>query len=80
MPGDLRTRWDSIQTGFVDGPRVAVQRADELVASAIKALAESFAGERAKMEQQWSTGSDVSTGDLRQALQRYRPFSTLLSL
>jgi hypothetical protein len=72
--GDMRTRWESIQTGFVDDPRVAVQRADELVAAAIKKLAESFAGERAKLEQQWSSGSDVSTEDLRQALRRYRAF------
>src|SRR5215469_1017427 len=56
--GEMRTRWESIQTGFVDDPRVAVQHADELVASAIKKLAESFAGERSKLEQQWSTGND----------------------
>jgi hypothetical protein len=71
---DMRSRWESIQAGFVDDPRVAVQRADELVASAIKKLAESFAGERGKLEQQWSTGNDVSTEDLRQALRRYRAF------
>src|SRR5436309_3421037 len=51
---DMRTRWETIQTGFVDDPRVSVQQADELVASAIKKLAESFAEERAKLEQQWS--------------------------
>src|SRR5690348_5240276 len=52
--GDMRTRWEAIQTGFVDDPRIAVQQADELVASAIKKLAESFAGERAKLEEEWS--------------------------
>ena len=71
---EMQTRWESIQTAFVDDPRVAVQRADELVASAIKKLAESFAAERSKLEQQWSSGNDVSTEDLRQALQRYRAF------
>jgi hypothetical protein len=70
----MRTKWETIQTGFVDDPRVAVQHADELVATAIKRLAESFAEERAKLEQQWSTGNDVSTEDLRQALRRYRTF------
>ena len=48
---------------------------------AIKKLAESFADERAKLEQQWSRGDDVSTEDLRQALRRYRAFfQRLLSL
>ncbi len=72
--GDMRTRWEAIQTGFVDDPRVAVQQADELVASAIKKLAESFSGERAKLEEEWSRGNDVSTENLRQALRRYRAF------
>ncbi len=78
---DMRTRWENIQTGFVDDPRVAVQHADELVANAIKKLAESFADERGRLEQQWSRGNDVSTEDLRQALRRYRAFfHRLLSL
>jgi hypothetical protein len=71
---DMHTRWETIQTEFVDDPRASVQRADELVAAAIKKLAESFAEERAKLEQQWSKGNDVSTEDLRQALRRYRSF------
>jgi hypothetical protein len=71
---DMRTRWEAIQTGFVDDPRVSVQQADELVAAAIKKLAESFAGERAKLEEEWSRGNDVSTENLRQALRRYRAF------
>jgi len=71
---EMRTRWEGIQTEFVDDPRVSVQRADELVASAIQKLAQSFADERAKLEQQWSKGSDVNTEDLRQALRRYRAF------
>ena len=71
---DMRNRWERIQTGFVDDPRVSVQQADELVAAAIRKLAESFAQERANLEQQWSSGKDVSTEDLRQALRRYRVF------
>lgn len=79
--GEMRNRWESIQTAFVDDPRVSVQQADELVANAIKKLAESFADERAKLEQQWSRGNDVSTEDLRQALRRYRAFfQRLLSI
>jgi hypothetical protein len=77
----LRGQWSDIQAGFVDEPRRAVERADGLVADAIKRLAESFANERAKLEGQWDGGGDVSTEDLRQALQRYRSFfSRLLSV
>ena len=71
---DLRGRWDQIQTGFVDEPRSSVQQADELVALAIKRLAESFASERHNLEQQWDRGDNVNTEDLRIALQKYRSF------
>jgi hypothetical protein len=71
---DLRSRWDAIQTGFVDEPRRAVEQADELVAAAMKRLAEVFASERSQLESQWDRGDEVSTEDLRVALQRYRSF------
>jgi hypothetical protein len=71
---ELRSRWDQIQTGFVDEPRMAVKEADELVALAMKRLAESFAGERGRLEQQWDRGDNVSTEELRQALRKYRSF------
>jgi hypothetical protein len=78
---DLRSRWDSIQAGFVDEPRRAVEEADKLVATAMKRLAESFANERHALEAQWDRGNDVSTEDLRQALRRYRSFfGRLLSM
>ena len=77
----LQSQWTDIQAGFVDEPRQAVERADGLVADAIKRLAETFANERAQLEGQWDRGGDVSTEDLRQALQRYRSFfSRLLSV
>ena len=71
---DLRSRWDRVQTGFVDEPRSSVQQADELVALAIKRLADTFAAERQNLEQQWARGEDVSTEDLRVSLQKYRSF------
>ena len=71
---DLRGRWQRIQGSFVDEPRAAVQDADELVAAAMKRLAEIFADERGKMEAEWSRGDEVSTEELRQALRRYRSF------
>jgi hypothetical protein len=71
---ECRTRWDNVQAGFVDEPRSAVQKADELVAETMQKLAESFAGERTKLEQQWDRGGNVSTEDLRVSLQKYRTF------
>ncbi len=77
---DLRSRWNTVQTAFVDEPRRAVEQADGLVASAMKRL-EVFADERSKLEKQWDRGDNVSTEDLRVALQRYRSFfQRLLSI
>ena len=70
----LRARWDSVQASFVDEPRRAVEEADTLVATAMKRLAEQFADERGRLEGQWDRGDDVSTEDLRIAMQRYRSF------
>jgi hypothetical protein len=74
----FNTRWSEIQTGFVDEPRQAVQQADALVSDVIKRIADSFGGERDALERQWDRGDDVSTEDLRQALQRYRSFFSRL--
>jgi hypothetical protein len=71
---EFRSRWEKIQIGFVDEPRKAVEQADELVASAIKRLAEVFASERQKLEAEWDKNDNVSTEDLRVALRRYRSF------
>jgi len=71
---DYRSRWDAIQTGFVDEPRGAVEQADTLVAEVIQQLARSFADERSKLEQPGSRGDKNSTEDFRLALRRYRSF------
>jgi hypothetical protein len=70
----FRSRWMEAQTSFVDEPRSAVEQADNLVAEMMKRLAQVFADERGKLEEQWSRGDDISTEDLRVALQRYRSF------
>lgn len=69
-----RKQWQGIQAAFVDEPRRAVRDADELVAEVIRRLAEVFADERGGLERQWDRGDEVSTEDLRVALQRYRSF------
>ena len=71
---EFQSRWEKIQTGFVDEPRRTVEQADELVAEVMKRLAEGFATERERLEGQWGRGEDVSTEDLRVTLQRYRGF------
>ena len=70
----FRARWIEAQTSFVDEPRHAVEQADGLVAEMMQRLASVFADERARLEEQWSRGDDISTEDLRVALRRYRSF------
>jgi hypothetical protein len=78
---EFRQRWDTIQIGFVDDPRQAVQGADELVAQVMKSLAGSFAEQRERIEADIGSGGQADTENLRVALQRYRSFfQRLLSI
>lgn len=78
---DFRDRWREIQTGFVDEPRHAVERADELVAELMQRLAQSFSEQRNNLEHQWDASDKVSTEELRVALTKYRSFfERLLSI
>lgn len=70
----LRVRWNEIQGKFVDEPRLAVQQADTLLADVIEKITQVFANEHSTLEGQWKQGNDVSTEDLRKALQHYRSF------
>lgn len=71
---DFRARWDQVQTSFVDEPQHAVERADALVATVVKRIADQFSEERAKLEKQGGRGQDASTEDLRQNFRHYRAF------
>jgi hypothetical protein len=71
---EFRVSWERIQTGFVDQPRESVQSAHDLVGQLVERLSQSFARQRDGLEGTWSRGADVSTEDLRVALQRYRSF------
>ena len=68
------SRWQEIQTAFVDRPQEAVEEADALVADLMQRVTAGFANERERLESQWARGDDVSTEDLRVALTRYRSF------
>ena len=77
----LHSRWDAVQSTFVDEPRKAVEDANELVAGAIQRLSQVLSDERSKLESGLKSGGEVSTEDLRITLQQYRVFfSRLLSL
>jgi hypothetical protein len=77
----LRSRWESLQVGFVDEPKKSVEQADRLVTETINNLSEGFSRQHHNLEQQWHREGDVSTEDLRLALRRYRSFfERLLSL
>ena len=66
----LRSEWDAIQVLFVDDPRSAVVRADELLVRAFTVVSNAIARDRAEIQERW--GRDPSTEDLRIAMQRYR--------
>ena len=70
----FRTHWNEIQGVFVDDPRSAVQQADALVSEVVGQITQMFASEHSSLESQWKQGNDVSTEDLRKALQHYRSF------
>jgi hypothetical protein len=71
---ELRERWHALQARFVDDPRDTVSEADSLVAELLRDLAQSFDDARSRLEEQWSSGEDVSTEELRITLKRYRSF------
>ena len=70
----LRSRWDHVQSGFVDDPRESVQQADGLVSDVVEQLTAGFSEARSRLEAQWARGEEASTEDLRLALKRYREF------
>jgi hypothetical protein len=72
--GELRRRWETIQTRFVDEPGRSVEEADQLVSEVLRVLADTYSSERAALEQQWGSGEEASTEALRLILQRYRAF------
>lgn len=70
----LENEWRTIQTNFVDSPQDAVKQADALVNKTIDTLATSFGDMRASLERTWEREGEVSTEELRLAMQNYRSF------
>ncbi|WP_067471463.1 hypothetical protein [Actinomadura hibisca] len=72
----FRERWHEVQSGFVDDPHDAVQRADELSAEVVNALGQALANHKRSLDEHWRTEKDErpDTERLRLALRGYRHF------
>jgi hypothetical protein len=78
----ITRRWREIQATFVDSPQQAVRDADALVTDLLNRLTQLLTAEHHHLESRWNRGNDqLSTEDLRMALQHYRSFfQRLLSI
>jgi len=72
--GGFRSRWQSIQTQFVDDPSAAVSSADALMSEVTGRITQRLNEERSQLEQEWKQRKEPTTEDLRLTLQRYRSF------
>ncbi|MFJ9776099.1 hypothetical protein ACIRVF_33495 [Kitasatospora sp. NPDC101157] len=71
----LRAEWHSVQAGFVDDPRQAVQQADALIEKSVGLLAEAVTERRHRLrgaEAAPDGAPAASTEDLRLTLREYR--------
>jgi hypothetical protein len=66
----FRSRWSSVQVGFVDDPGRAVEEAEQLVTDVITDLVEGFQQRRQQLE----GAEDATTDQMRVAFQSYRDF------
>lgn len=67
-------QWPAIQALFVDDPKGSVQRAAAAADEVASAFVASLQREQAALRMSWENGSDITTEDLRTALQQYRAF------
>ena len=68
----LRERWESVQVGFVDDPRHAVEEADDMVAAAVSELQAQIDRQRDELGGPWRGDDAASTDALLAAFQGYR--------
>ncbi|RAS63251.1 hypothetical protein C8D87_107400 [Lentzea atacamensis] len=75
--GRLEDEWQAVQYEFVDDPKAAVRKADELVTRAIGELT----ARHRSLTKQLEGNGDPQTEDLRLALHRYRElFKSLVAV
>lgn len=70
----LKSRWNSIQIGFVDNPRSCVEKADALVKEILERIEKAVSDQRSILDGQQNQHEEISTEDFRIALQNYRSF------
>lgn len=66
---NLRSRWIELQGSFVDDPRQAVERAEQLVSEVVQTVTDRFDERRNELATQ-----SADTEELRLAMHRYRAF------
>jgi hypothetical protein len=69
---DVQRRWHDVQAAFVDDPRVAVERADELLGEVVGAVTSTLNSRTEKLQDGWKSGDETDTEQLRLALRGYR--------
>jgi hypothetical protein len=70
-PDEVQGRWREVQIAFVDDPKDAVQRADDLLGEVVTALTTQLTARTGELRERWSAdGGD--TEKLRLALRDYR--------
>ncbi|WP_394621681.1 hypothetical protein JNUCC0626_22115 [Lentzea sp. JNUCC 0626] len=75
--GKLEDEWQAVQYDFVDDPKSAVRKADDLVTRALEELT----SRHRSLTKQLEGNSDPQTEDLRLALHRYRElFKSLVAV
>jgi polyhydroxyalkanoate synthesis regulator phasin len=70
----FRSRWETLQVGFVDDPKIAVDQARELVNEVVHEVAQMLDEAQLKLRHDLQRGPDTSTEEQRHAFQRYRVF------
>ncbi len=71
---ELQPRWNLIQKDFVDEPHTSVKQAEALVAETVDKVTRMLSAQQSSLHESIDGREDITTEDLRIALQRYRSF------
>ncbi len=71
---ELQSRWNLIQKDFVDEPHTSVQQAEVLVGETVDKVTQMLSERKSSLHETIDGREDISTEDLRIALQLYRSF------
>jgi hypothetical protein len=77
----LRGQWETLQIGFVDDPRHAVDEARQLVSETVREVTQRLADGERRLRQEPQSAAEVSTEEQRVTFQQYRSyFEKLLAI